>query len=151
MAYLFKSVKMVFASIITNVMPLCITSGLMGYFGIPLKPSTILVFSIAFGISVDNAIQFMAKYRHDLIQNNGKIKKSVFSSLRETGISTFYTSVVLIFGFAIFTVSSFSGTIALGGLISCTLLFAMFSNLLVLPALVLTFEKKKAKIQETEA
>lgn len=151
MAYLFKSVKMVFASVITNVMPLCITSGLMGYFGIPLKPSTILVFSIAFGISVDNAIQFMAKYRHDLIQNNGKIKKSVFSSLRETGISTFYTSVVLIFGFAIFTVSSFSGTIALGGLISCTLLFAMFSNLLVLPALVLTFEKKKAKIQETEA
>ncbi len=144
MAYLFRSVKMVFASVITNILPLCITSGLMGYFEIPLKPSTILVFSIAFGISVDNAIQFMAKYRHDLIQNNGKIKKSVFSALRETGISTFYTSVVLIFGFAIFTLSSFSGTIALGGLISCTLLFAMFSNLLVLPALVLTFEKKKA-------
>ena len=144
MAYLFRSVKMVFASVITNILPLCITSGLMGYFEIPLKPSTILVFSIAFGISVDNAIQFMTKYRHDLIQNNGKIKKSVFSALRETGISTFYTSIVLIFGFAIFTLSSFSGTIALGGLISCTLLFAMFSNLLVLPALVLTFEKKKA-------
>jgi hypothetical protein len=149
MAYLFRSVKMVFASVITNILPLCITSGLMGYFEIPLKPSTILVFSIAFGISVDNAIQFMAKYRHDLIQNNGKIKKSVFSALRETGISTFYTSVVLIFGFAIFTLSSFSGTIALGGLISCTLLFAMFSNLLVLPALVLTFEKKKAIKEDT--
>ena len=144
MAYLFRSVKMVLASVITNILPLCITSGLMGYFGIPLKPSTILVFSIAFGISVDNAIQFMAKYRLDLIQNNGKIKKSVFSALRETGISTFYTSIVLIFGFAIFTLSSFSGTIALGGLISCTLLFAMFANLLVLPALVLTFEKKRA-------
>ena len=144
MMYLFRSVKMVFASLITNILPLCITSGLMGYFDIPLKPSTILVFSIAFGISVDNAIQFMAKYRLDLIQNNGKIKKSVFSALRETGISTFYTSIVLIFGFAIFTLSSFSGTIALGGLISCTLLFAMFANLLVLPALVLTFEKKKA-------
>jgi predicted RND superfamily exporter protein len=144
MAYLFRSFKMVMASVITNILPLCITSGLMGYFGIPLKPSTILVFSIAFGISVDNAIQFMAKYRHDLIQNNGKIKKSVFSALRETGISTFYTSIVLIFGFAIFTLSSFSGTIALGGLISCTLLFAMFANLLVLPALVLTFEKKRA-------
>jgi predicted RND superfamily exporter protein len=150
MAYLFRSVKMVFASVITNILPLCITSGLMGYFEIPLKPSTILVFSIAFGISVDNAIQFMAKYRHDLIQNNGRIKKSVFSALRETGISTFYTSIVLIFGFAIFTLSSFSGTIALGGLISCTLLFAMFSNLLVLPALVLTFEKKQAKKQEAE-
>ncbi|AWA28989.1 transporter [Flavobacterium magnum] len=145
MAYLFRSVKMVMASVITNILPLCITSGLMGYFGIPLKPSTILVFSIAFGISVDNAIQFMAKYRHDLIQNNGRVKKSIFSAIRETGISTFYTSIVLIFGFAIFTVSSFSGTIALGALISVTLLFAMFANLLVLPALVLTFEKKRAK------
>jgi predicted RND superfamily exporter protein len=150
MLYLFRSFKMVFASVITNILPLCITSGLMGYFGIPLKPSTILVFSIAFGISVDNAIQFMAKYKHDLIQSNGKVKKSVFSSLRETGISTFYTSVVLILGFATFTLSSFSGTIALGGLISCTLLFAMFANLLVLPALVLTFEKKKAKKEDLE-
>jgi hypothetical protein len=150
MAYLFRSVKMVMASVITNILPLCITSGLMGYFGIPLKPSTILVFSIAFGISVDNAIQFMAKYRLDLNQNNGRVKKSVFSTLRETGISTFYTSIVLIFGFAIFTLSSFSGTIALGGLISCTLLFAMFANLLVLPALVLTFEKKRAKKEEYE-
>lgn len=148
MAYMFRSSKMIFVSVITNILPLCITSGLMGYLGIPLKPSTILVFSIAFGISVDNAIQFMAKYRHDLLQNNGKIKKSVFSALRETGISTFYTSVVLIFGFAIFTLSSFGGTVALGGLISCTLLFAMFANLLVLPALVLTFEKKKARAED---
>lgn len=147
MAYMFRSAKMIFVSVITNILPLCITSGLMGYLGIPLKPSTILVFSIAFGISVDNAIQFMAKYRHDLIVNNGKIKKSVFSAIQETGVSTFYTSIVLIFGFAIFTLSSFSGTVALGGLISCTLLFAMFANLLVLPSLVLTFEKKKA-IQE---
>ena len=150
MLYLFRSFKMVLASVITNVLPLCITSGLMGYFGIPLKPSTILVFSIAFGISVDNAIQFMAKYKHDLIQSNGKVKKSVFSALRETGISTFYTSVVLILGFATFTLSSFSGTIALGGLISCTLAFAMFANLVVLPSLVLTFEKKKAKKEDLE-
>jgi predicted RND superfamily exporter protein len=147
MAFMFRSAKMILVSVITNILPLCITSGLMGYLGIPLKPSTILVFSIAFGISVDNAIQFMAKYRHDLKMNDGKIKKSVFSALQETGVSTFYTSIVLIFGFAIFTLSSFSGTVALGGLISCTLLFAMFANLLVLPALVLTFEKKKA-IQE---
>ena len=145
MVYMFRSWKMIFASIVTNILPLCITSGLMGYFGIPLKPSTILVFSIAFGISVDNAIQFMAKYRHDLQHNQGKIKKSVFSALRETGVSTFYTSIVLIFGFAIFTLSSFSGTIALGGLISVTLTFAMFANLLVLPALVLTVEKWSGK------
>lgn len=141
MTYMFRSWKMIFASVLTNILPLFVTSGLMGFFEIPLKPSTILVFSIAFGISVDNAIQFMAKYRHDLKQNSGKIKKSVFSALRETGVSTFYTSIVLIFGFAIFTLSSFSGTIALGGLISVTLTFAMFANLLVLPALVLTFEK----------
>jgi predicted RND superfamily exporter protein len=142
---MFRSWKMIFASVVTNILPLCITSGLMGYFGIPLKPSTILVFSIAFGISVDNAIQFMAKYRHDLIQNGGKIKKAVISALHETGVSTFYTSVVLIFGFAIFTLSSFGGTIALGGLISVTLTFAMFANLVVLPALVLTTEKWSGK------
>jgi uncharacterized protein len=143
MIYLFRSYKMVLASVLTNILPLIITSGLMGYFGIPLKPSTILVFSIAFGISVDNAIQFMAKYKHDLIESNGEIKQSIFSSIKETGVSTFYTSIVLILGFATFTLSSFSGTIALGGLISVTLLFAMFANLLVLPALVWSFEKKK--------
>ncbi len=143
MIYLFRSYKMVLASVLTNILPLIITSGLMGYFRISLKPSTILVFSIAFGISVDNAIQFMAKYKHDLIESNGEIKKSIFSSIKETGVSTFYTSIVLILGFATFTLSSFSGTIALGGLISVTLLFAMFANLLVLPALVWSFEKKK--------
>ena len=148
MIYLFRSYKMVLASILTNILPLIITSGLMGYFGIPLKPSTILVFSIAFGISVDNAIQFMAKYKHDLIETDGKIGLSIFSALRETGVSTFYTSVVLILGFATFTLSSFSGTIALGGLISVTLLFAMFANLMVLPALVLSFEKKRIGVGE---
>jgi predicted RND superfamily exporter protein len=148
MAYMFRSFKMIFVSLITNILPLCITSGIMGYMGIPLKPSTILVFSIAFGISVDNAIQFMAKYRHDLILNHGSVHKSVMSAIRETAISTFYTSVVLIFGFATFMLSSFGGTIALGGLISCTLLFAMFANLLVLPSLVLTFEKKQLRAEE---
>ncbi len=143
MFYLFKSYKMVLASVLTNILPLIITSGLMGFLGISLKPSTILVFSIAFGISVDNAIQFMAKYKHDLIENDGQILKSILSALHETGVSTFYTSVVLIVGFATFTLSSFSGTIALGGLISVTLFFAMFANLIVLPALVMTFEKKK--------
>jgi predicted RND superfamily exporter protein len=150
MTYMFRSWKMIFASVVTNILPLCITSGLMGYLGIPLKPSTILVFSIAFGISVDNAIQFMAKYRHDLIQNGGKIEKAVVSALHETGVSTFYTSVVLIFGFAIFTLSSFGGTIALGGLISVTLTFAMFANLVVLPALVLTTEKWGGKKKLTK-
>ena len=142
MAWMFRSYQMILISIIPNMLPLLITAGLMGFFGIPIKPSTILVFSIAFGISVDDTIHFLAKYRQELHANNWKIKKSVYSALRETGVSMFYTSIVLFFGFLVFTVSSFGGTIALGGLVSVTLLFAMVSNLLLLPSLLLSFEKK---------
>ncbi len=142
MAWMFKSYQMILISIIPNMLPLLITAGLMGFIGIPIKPSTILVFSIAFGISVDDTIHFLAKYRQELQANNWKIKKSVYSALRETGVSMFYTSIVLFFGFLVFTVSSFGGTIALGGLVSVTLLFAMVSNLLLLPSLLLTYERK---------
>ena len=134
MAYLFRSFKMVLISLIPNLLPLLITAGLMGYLGVPIKPSTILVFSIAFGISVDDTIHFLAKYRQELQANNWKIRKSVFNALRETGVSMFYTSIVLFFGFSVFMISSFGGTVALGGLVSATLLFAMLSNLLLLPA-----------------
>ncbi len=144
MAFTFRSFKMILISIIPNILPLIITAGLMGYFGIPLKPSTILVFSIAFGISVDDTIHFLAKYRQELQENNWKVKKSVYASLRETGVSMFYTSIVLFFGFLVFTVSSFGGTKALGGLVSITLLFAMLSNLLLLPSLLLSLESKIA-------
>lgn len=144
MAWMFRSFRMILISIIPNMLPLLITAGLMGFFDIPIKPSTILVFSIAFGISVDDTIHFLAKYRQELIANNWKIRKSVYAALRETGVSMFYTSIVLFFGFLVFTVSSFGGTIALGGLVSVTLLFAMVSNLLLLPSLLLTFEKKIA-------
>jgi predicted RND superfamily exporter protein len=102
------------------------------------------VFSIAFGISVDDTIHFLAKYRQELMENNWKIKPSVYAALRETGVSMFYTSIVLFFGFLVFTLSSFGGTIALGGLVSITLLLAMVSNLMLLPSLLLTFEKKIA-------
>ena len=142
MAWMFRSYKMILISLIPNMLPLLITAGLMGFFGIPIKPSTILVFSIAFGISVDDTIHFLAKYRQELQANNWRIKKSVYSALRETGVSMFYTSIVLFFGFLVFTVSSFGGTIALGGLVSVTLLFAMVSNLLLLPSLLLSFERK---------
>ncbi len=144
MAWMFRSFKMILISIIPNMLPLLITAGLMGFFGIPIKPSTILVFSIAFGISVDDTIHFLAKYRQELIANNWKIRRSVYAALRETGVSMFYTSIVLFFGFLVFTVSSFGGTIALGGLVSITLLLAMVSNLLLLPSLLLTFEDKIA-------
>lgn len=142
MAWMFRSYQMILISLIPNMLPLLITAGLMGFLGIPIKPSTILVFSIAFGISVDDTIHFLAKYRQELQSNNWRIKKSVYSALRETGVSMFYTSIVLFFGFLVFTVSSFGGTIALGGLVSVTLLFAMVSNLLLLPSLLLSFEKK---------
>ena len=142
MAWMFSSYKMVLISLIPNIIPLLITGAIMGFFGIALKPSTILVFSIAFGISVDDTIHFLAKYRQELISNNGAIRNSVFASLKETGVSMLYTSVVLFFGFFIFIASDFGGTVALGLLVSITLLIAMLSNLLLLPALLLTYEKK---------
>ena len=141
MAWMFNSFRMVVVSIIPNLIPLLLTGAIMGYFGIALKPSTILVFSIAFGISVDDTIHFLAKYRQELLLNNWNITKSVFSALNETGVSMFYTSVVLFFGFFIFVASDFGGTIALGLLVSITLMLAMLSNLLLLPALLLSLEK----------
>ncbi len=144
MAYMFRSLRMILVSLIPNILPLVITAGLMGYLGVPIKPSTILVFSIAFGISVDDTIHFLAKYRQELQANHWKIRKSVYAALRETGVSMFYTSIVLFFGFSVFTISSFGGTVALGALVSMTLLFAMLSNLLLLPSLLLSLERSIA-------
>lgn len=147
MAYMFRSGRMIIISLIPNLLPLLVTAGLMGYIGVPIKPSTILVFSIAFGISVDDTIHFLAKYRQELQANNWKIKVSVYGALRETGVSMFYTSIVLFFGFSVFTISSFGGTVALGALVSATLLFAMLSNLLLLPSLLLSLERSIANKQ----
>ena len=144
MAYMFRSGRMIIVSLIPNLLPLVVTAGLMGYLGVPIKPSTILVFSIAFGISVDDTIHFLAKYRQELQANQWKIKTSVYGALRETGVSMFYTSIVLFFGFSVFTISSFGGTVALGALVSATLLFAMLSNLLLLPSLLLSLERNIA-------
>tara|TARA_Y200000002_G_scaffold62356_1_gene47539 strand:+ start:606 stop:2975 length:2370 start_codon:yes stop_codon:yes gene_type:complete len=140
MAFLFRSFKMILISLIPNLLPLIITAGVMGFTGIPLKPSTILVFSIAFGISVDDTIHFLAKYRQELISNGWKINKAIFAALRETGISMFYTSVVLFFGFSIFMSSNFGGTQALGGLVAVTLMMAMLANLILLPSLLISLE-----------
>ena len=147
MAWMFRSFRMILISLIPNLLPLIITAGIMGFLGVPIKPSTILVFSIAFGISVDDTIHFLAKYRQELIANNWKIRKSVYAALRETGVSMFYTSIVLFFGFSVFTISSFGGTVALGALVSATLLFAMLSNLLLLPSLLLSLERSIANKQ----
>lgn len=144
MAYMFRSFRMIVISLVPNLLPLLVTAGLMGYLGVPIKPSTILVFSIAFGISVDDTIHFLAKYRQELQTHHWKIRKSVYAALRETGVSMFYTSIVLFFGFSVFTISSFGGTVALGALVSTTLLFAMLANLLLLPSLLLSLERNIA-------
>lgn len=142
MALLFSSLRMILVSMIPNIIPLLITAAIMGFAGIPIKPSTIIVFSIALGISVDNAIQYLSRYRHELKMTKGNIKKSAISALHEAGFSMIYTSIVLVFGFSVFIVSEFGGTQALGVLISTTLLIAMFFNILVLPSLLLSLDKR---------
>ena len=144
MAYMFRSFRMILISLIPNIIPLVLTAGMMGFLGIPIKPSTILVFSVAFGISVDDTIHYLVKYRQELQATKWKIKKSVYLALRETGVSMFYTSIVLFFGFSVFITSNFGGTVALGALISGTLLLAMMANLLLLPVLLLSLERNIA-------
>ncbi|MCQ2252350.1 MAG: efflux RND transporter permease subunit [Bacteroidales bacterium] len=142
MVGLFSNWRMVFISIIPNFIPLLVTAAIMGYFGIRLKSSTILVFNIAFGISVDNAIHLFTKFRQELNTTNFDVKKSVVDSLRETGVSIFYSALILLSGFLMFCFSQFGGTIALGLLISITLFVAMFTNLLFLPSLLLSIKMK---------
>ncbi|MFS4416387.1 efflux RND transporter permease subunit [Maribacter sp. 2307ULW6-5] len=147
MAYLFRSFRMIVISLIPNLLPLLVTAGVMGFVGVPIKPSTILVFSIAFGISVDDTIHFLAKYRQELTASKWRIEPSVYAALRETGVSMFYTSIVLFFGFSVFVISNFGGTVALGSLVSATLLFAMLANLILLPSLLLSLERSIANKQ----
>jgi predicted RND superfamily exporter protein len=142
MAFMFWSARMVFISFIPNIIPQIVTAGIMGFAGIPLKPSTILVFSIALGITVDNTIHYLAKYRQELKFHDWKIKDSALLAIRETGASMVYTSLVLLFGFGCFAASEFEGTRALGILTAVTLLVAMITNLVILPALLLSFQKR---------
>ena len=143
MVITFHKFKMVVISLIPNLIPLLFTAGVMGYCGIPLKMSTILVFSIALGISVDNTIHYLARYRLQMKINNNDIKKSVMAAILETGPSMIYSASILICGFLIFAFSSFGGTKIVGFLVPFTLLIALITNVLVLPALVLTFNRKK--------
>ena len=138
MAWMFKSRRMVLIALVPNVIPQILTAAIMGYAGIPIKASTILVFSVAFGISVDNTIHYLAKYRQELQSTAWDMTRSVTNALRETGQSMIYTSIILFFGFGIFCLSSFGGTFALGLLTSLTLFGAMLANLILLPSLLLT-------------
>ncbi|HNP97110.1 MAG TPA: MMPL family transporter, partial [Cyclobacteriaceae bacterium] len=141
MGLLFANVRMILISLIPNFIPMMITAAIMGYLGIPLKPSTVLIFSITFGISVDYSIHFLAKYRQELHARSFFVPVAVSNSILEVGKSMIYTSIVLFAGFIIFTFSSFGGTIALGLLTSTTLLISMFTNLILLPSLIMTFDR----------
>lgn len=141
MALLFNSARMVLISLLPNLIPLLFTGGLMGFLGIPIKPSTILVFSIAFGISVDDTIHFLSKYRQELKVRSWDVHTCIIRAVHETGVSMIYTSIILFFGFLVFTASNFGGTVALGMLVSVTLLVAMISNLVLLPSMLMSFHK----------
>jgi len=142
MLTLFTSFRMILISTIPSLLALLITAGLMGYLGISLKPSTILVFSIAFGISSDGTLYFLTKYRYEIRKNKLSISNAVNLTIKETGVSMVYTAVVLFFGFGMFALSGFGGTQALGVLISFTLLVAYCANLILLPAFLLSLEKR---------
>ena len=142
MLYLFKSFRILVCSLIPNLIPLVITAGVMGWVGVPLKPSTVLVFSVALGIAIDITIRFLVNYKQELPQHNNDVMATVASTIRHTGLSIVYTSMVLIAGFIIFCFSSFGGTIALGWLTSITLLVATLTNLILLPVLLLVMGKK---------
>lgn len=142
MALLFSNARMVIISIIPNLFPQILTAAMMGFLGIPIKPSTILIFSIALGISVDNSIHFLAKFRQELRFHDYNIREATLSALAESSISMMYTYVVLFFGFSIFTFSSFGGTQALGYLIAFTLSVAILSNLFLLPSILISFHNR---------
>ncbi|GJM62367.1 MULTISPECIES: efflux RND transporter permease subunit [Persicobacter] len=149
MAILFGRFRIILISLIPNMIPLLVTAGIMGFVGVALKPSTALVFSIAFGISVDDSIHYLAKYRQDLYEDNFFVPKAISRSIHEVGASMIYTSIVLFFGFIIFGFSEFGGTQALGLLTSMTLLIAMSTNLIILPALLMVFDNgKRSKADE---
>lgn len=142
MSLLFSSFRMVVVSMIPNIIPMIFTAGVMGWFNIPLKPSTLLIFSIALGITVDNTIHFLARYRQELKDKRWDLKECVAISIRETGLSIIYTSVILFFGFIVFVFSDFGGTQALGYLSAVTYFVALFTNLILLPALLLSLERR---------
>jgi predicted RND superfamily exporter protein len=145
MLYLFRSVRILFCSLIPNIIPLVITAGVMGWVGIALKPSTVLIFSVALGIAIDITIRFLVNYKQELPRQQYDLQKTVIETIHGTGISIIYTSMVLIAGFVIFCFSGFGGTQALGWLTSLTLITATFTNLVLLPALLITFVRFKKK------
>lgn len=147
---LFRSVRIIILSKLPCLIPLVITAGIMGFMDIRFKPSTILIFSIAFGISSDGTVYFLSKYRQELKKRKNNADSSISAAIKETGLSMVYTATILFFGFAIFSASSFGGTAALGVLVSLTLLISMCTNLILLPAILLSINTKQLNKEITE-
>lgn len=147
---LFRSVKIIILSKLPCLIPLVITAGIMGFMNIRFKPSTILIFSIAFGISSDGTIYFLTKYRQELRKAGTTASQAISAAIRETGLSMVYTAIILFFGFAIFSASSFGGTVALGVLVSLTLIISMCTNLVMLPAILLSIDSKRNRKEIVE-
>jgi predicted RND superfamily exporter protein len=143
MLYLFRSLRILICSLIPNIIPLIVTAGIMGWAGVRLKPSTVLIFSVALGIAIDVTIRFLVNYKQELPSNNYNVKLTVSETIKHTGLSILYTSLVLIAGFIIFCFSGFGGTQSLGWLTSITLFTATLTNLILLPILLLSFSQKK--------
>ena len=139
----FRDIRIMFISLLPNVVPLLITAGIMGFAGIALKPSTILIFSIAFGLASDQTIYFLTRYQQELKLTNYSVDRVISDTIKETGVSMTYIALILFFGFGIFAASTFGGTVALGILLSITLLVALVFNLTLLPALMLSYDKRK--------
>jgi len=145
MLYLFRSVRILICSLVPNVIPLVVTAGVMGWAGVPIKPSTVLVFSVALGIAIDITIRFLVNYKQELKTAHRSKEEIVIETIHKTGISIIYTSLVLIAGFVIFCFSGFGGTQALGWLTSLTLVMATLTNLIFLPALLLLLVRRQKK------
>jgi predicted RND superfamily exporter protein len=143
MLYLFRSFRILICSLIPNIIPLLITAGIMGWVGVPLKPSTVLIFSVALGIAIDITIRFLVNYKQELPLHGYDLKATVIETIHSTGISIIYTSLVLIAGFIIFCFSGFGGTKALGWLTSLTLVIATVTNLVLLPAILISASIRK--------
>jgi predicted RND superfamily exporter protein len=146
MLFLFRSFRILLCSLVPNIIPLIITAGIMGWAGVRLKPSTVIIFSIALGIAIDITIRFLVNYKQESRGPDGKQadpQQMVIETINKTGISILYTSMVLIAGFVIFCFSDFGGIFALGWLTSLTLVIATVTNLVFLPALLITLTRRR--------
>jgi predicted RND superfamily exporter protein len=141
LALYFKSFKLLILSLIPNIIPLLVVAGVLGWTGISLKMSTSIIFTIAFGIAVDDTIHMMSYYIKNGIKDT---KEALMATFYHAGSAMLITSIVMIAGFSLFLFSDFGATFYLGLFTSLSLLIALIVDLTILPILLFTFKKKDA-------